>query len=176
MPQDNISRPPLQPLPKLVRLRDYADVMKVEDRLLVGTTHIESLEDNFQTELDRASKAVFGIEYRDTLWPGRKKNRAPDIQGQARQEAHRLAHQLKYEWRDADYFETAQLCKPYNLDMYDPRGMPMKCSALFKRQAEAVLRGYMGKVPEPIVNTEALEAKLAREAAEHKRKRQRRSD
>ena len=136
-------------------IRNYPDVRELELMLSHykpdDTTPVE-----VDSAIDAVSKALFGITYRDTIFP------LDEGADPRRWSEEPFYHEANFGLSELDGQTVVELLLLKNLDFRDDRGHPMRCVMWLRRQAEAAASGFMGTMPDPVA---AAASKLEAEAA-----------
>ncbi|MBE1707466.1 hypothetical protein HKB47_03465 [Mesorhizobium japonicum] len=153
-----------------MRILDLPGFEAIERKLLLYTSVRSELSPALALEVDDLSAKTFGIVRNDTLfsWPSHY-----DDLHQASPERWRIddefyEHEEKYETGEATDDEAVAILAGLGLDFNDNRGLPLRCTKLFCRQAEAAAKRIIGALPDQAtVNLEAWGNALAQAAQLH---------
>lgn len=138
----NVPTTPQPTSKRILVMRDQPSVRKLEDRLLLyGSQHASG---------DLVSEEVFGtvaadlsFQIPEAYWDLDEGSPEAAAISQAWD-----AYELQFETGDdLTDEETVELLLDLGIDFRDERGLPLRCTKLVARAAEAAARGIAGKVP-----------------------------
>ncbi len=73
-------------------------------------------------------------------------------------------HEAQFETEGLTDEETVEFFIDYKWDFKGDDGFPLRCTKLFRRQAEAVIKGIMGKLPDlKLIDEKHMESTLTRD-------------
>ncbi|RUW57412.1 hypothetical protein [Mesorhizobium sp. M7A.F.Ca.US.008.03.1.1] len=128
-----------------MRILDLPGFEAIERKLLLYTSARSELSPAMELEVDDLSEKTFGIIRNDTLFsfPSHYDDLHEASSERWRIDDEVCNHKEKYETGEATDDEAVIILAGLGLDFDDNRGLPLRCTKLFCRQAEAAAKGLI---------------------------------
>lgn len=138
---------------EMLRLIEIPAIRTLEDKLLLGTTLHGPLPHTLDEPIRETSLAVFGIVENDTYFmlPANFNSLPENSPERGKVEESYWDFEERFEL-DEDFTddEMVETLLRLGVDMRDERGLPLRCTKLLYRQAEAAAKGIAGRLPDQI--------------------------
>lgn len=140
------SRTPGQAHP-MIRMLALPGFRTLEDKLLIYSRHRGAIPPDVEQAANELSLQTFGITQADTEfeWPEECEEFSEEWERTQKQYER---YECRFETTNLSEEDTVVSLKRLGFDFSDDRGIPLRCTKLFNRQAEAAAKGFKGRMPD----------------------------
>lgn len=156
-----------------IRILELPGFREIEDKLLLYSSPRGILSPELEDELNELSEKTFGILQVETLFelPDRYRDLPDPSEERFRIEVACYEFENQFETSDATDDEAVTALLTLGFDFRDDRGLPLRCTKQFMRQAEAAAKGIMGQMPDlGAAEAETWGSALEQDARLHRQK------
>lgn len=132
-----------------LRIRMLPGFQAIEDKLLLYSSMRGALPPEIEKAVDDLSLSTFGVVATQTEFAFPDHYQSLPIYSDELREIEDAYYEFeeRFDTSDATDDEAVDTLLGLGLDFRDERGLPLRCTKLFMRQAEAAAKGIVGRLP-----------------------------